>query len=430
MVLALALVLSDALTPVRAAHSNLQECALRIEAMATVSEAHTQFSYDIYRDRDGRFRIDLRPDTDSEYIFFTDGNRIILYERSRNVFVETPYTPERSPSQNVSATFGAAEPMMQVYLEPRNGLASFLRTWGASGFVRDAARQGEYVAKNATAPVRIFASRGTNLIESVIVGEADRAAKWQVKAAPLSLLEAIPWTPPQTAIQIESFAPNALPAPIVSPEAKPIIQRSREVYDNLSTIAFSSSSYLFTSDAEDQQSAHGWWERSGRLRVAATVSSANRSLEAFFDGATLRAYDKTSKKGYIGVIPSTEVVDVILQLGGPIEPLVATLATKKPFWNRFLQPGSNVTLETESDTGASILRITTFDGWTVRLTVRQDGLIGRIERSLSVDGKLSASETVLYSYHRVNEPIPAEDWTLPVPTETIFDPLILGDRNR
>lgn len=417
------LVLSfDAIAPIKQAHANLHECAVRIVVTAAALDQYTEFSYDLYRDTLGRFRIDFRTATGSEFIFFADKTHSFIYDSKRNIFVERQVRRTDTPTETVAAAFGATEPMMQVFLEPKTGLEGFLAIFGAKELTAVEGKQNEFKDTKSPSPVTLIAHPESHLIQTIMVGEIGHAAKWTITNAPLSIAQAIPWTPPHDAKSMESLAEDALPTAAIAHDAKPIVERSRAAYRQLRFLSFTSTTYFFADNQEERRFASAYWQRGGKVRLAVTAEPSNRSLESFFDGTTFSAYDRANKTAYRGNATLGKVIDLIDALGGLLEPLVTALITKQDYWTRFLQPGSEITLRSDKN-NASELQIKTIDGWTINLTIRPHGLIDRIDRTLAINGKVVSSETVIYNFTRINEAIPERAWTLPVPDGTKFNPL-------
>ncbi|MCW5946924.1 MAG: hypothetical protein KIT74_07810 [Fimbriimonadales bacterium] len=413
----------DALLPVRIAHAELRECAVRVQVTATASGQLTQFSYEVYRDSVGRFRVDFHPATGNKTTIYADGQTIIVHDNARNVYTENAYTPERTRVENIGAAFGASDPLLQVFLDPGVGLARFCAMWGASDFLKSETEENTLFASQANTPVKVRLSSKTWLIESVMIGETGQAAKWEVSSAGLPKEDAIPWTPPKDSIRVESMAPNALPAPVVTDEAKPVVERSRDAYRRLESVEYSTNAYLFTSAGDDTRNANVWWERDGNFRLQATSTSANRSLEVLYFGDILSAFNRVSRVAVRGNAKRQVVFDYVDALGGPSEPFAVALMTGRAYWDRFLIPGSKTQLVAVKPDGTAELSVETFDGWTVSLHIAPDGLINRIDRTLKVEGKVTTSETVIYSFSAVNEPIALSKWSLAVPSGTEFAPL-------
>lgn len=413
----------DALMPVRIAHAELRECAVRVQVTATASGQLTQFSYEVYRDSVGRFRVDFHPATGNKTTIYADGKTIIVHDNVRNVYTENAYTPERTRVENIGAAFGASDPLLQVFLDPSVGLARFCAMWGASDFLKSESEENTLFASQANTPVKVRISPKTWLIEIVMIGEAGQAAKWEISNAGLPLNESIPWSPPKDSIRVESMSPNALPAPVVTDEAKPVVERSRDAYRNLESVEYSTNAYLFTLTGDDTRNATVWWEREGNFRLQATSTSANRSLEVLYSGDILSAFNRVSRVAVRGATKRQFVFDYVDALGGPSEPLAVALMTGRTYWDRFLIPGSKTQLVAVRPDGISELSIETFDGWTVTLRIGSNGLISRIDRTLKVEGRVTTSETVIYTYSRANEPITGSNWAIGIPAGIEFGPL-------
>lgn len=413
----------DALLPVQIAHAELSECAVRVQVTATASGQLTQFSYEVYRDSVGRFRVDFHPATGNKTTIYADGKTIIVHDNARRVYTENAYTPERTRVENIGAAFGASDPLLQVFLDPGVGLSRFCALWGASDFLQSESEENTLFASQANTPVKLRISPKTWLIESVMIGETGQAAKWEIVSSDLQLTDSMPWTPPKESIRVESMAPNALPAPVVTDDAKPIIDRSRDAYRKLESVEYTTNAYLFTSTGDDTRSGNVSWEREGNFRLQAASSSANRSLEVLYSGDTLSAFNRVSRVAYRGTAKRQVVLDYVDALGGPSESLAVALITGRDYWERFLIPGSKTQLTAVKPDGTSELSVETFDGWTVTLHIGSNGLINRIDRTLKVDGKVTTSETVIYSFSAVNEPIAGSKWSLSVPAGTEFAPL-------
>ena len=367
-----------------------------------------------------RFRLDIGPAGAAERIVMVEGARVTAYERATNQYVVKRVSGRMF--DGLAAILGSLDPMLEVYLDPATGLFSFLSGFGSLQFSR--AREDSPVYRASPEEgyaVEIEVGASDHLLRRLTLDSPQGAvAEWRITAERGDLEAPLRYAPPEGAQRVEMFGVVGDP-PTFAEGALGVVQRSKEKYQKVPTLMYSSRTYQFTEGQQRTLKSNGWWERGGRFRFGVTLDSPSRSFAVLYDDGLLVGWDRVERRVYRGAVLREEAFDRIRRTVTVMEPLMVALLSGADPWRALASSGAKVSLRGESallgGEEHDVLDIEQADGWFAVVYVRGDGLISRVERSRRVEESTTFAETVLYDYFIVGDPIPSSAWDIGAPKD-------------
>lgn len=402
---------------VRQAHQSLANIILKAQVSGKGLGA---LGWKLYFQTAERFRLDVERNDIAERIVLVEGERVTAYERTSNQYVVKRVSGRML--DGLSAILGSLDPLLEVYLDPATGLLSFLSSFGPMEFSHVEAERPTYRATPQEGyTVELEVDRADHLLRRLTLRSPQGTdAEWRITVEKGSLDAPLRFTPPENAQRVEAFGIVGEP-PIFDEAAREVVEQSKNHYQKLATLMYSSRSYQFTDGHQRTLKSNGWWERGGRFRFGITLDNPERSFAVLYDEGLLTGWDRVEKRVYRGVLPREEAFERIRRTITIMEPLMVALLSGADPWRSLASSGAKVSLRNEpaalGGKKHAVLDIQQQDGWHAVVYVRQDGLITRIERSQRVGDKTTFAETVLYDYFIVGEPIPATAWNIGAPKE-------------
>jgi outer membrane lipoprotein-sorting protein len=402
------------------AHRKLDRATIAIEVDAKFPQHSSQSKLELAYVRPNHARIRLtEPETPHKLAidrtFYLLNNRLIGYDAKNNQYLERPVSTQGTLAARLTAALGGMEDAAKVAMDP-DELKTYLNNfrgldgWKINRGARETTLTRSVKSADAASDIQLKFDGQTGLFRSASLSTHNSSLNWTYRygTAPRS----IGFTPPRTALRVETFYVPGPPPTYANRAARDIMDRSAQAYNTLRGAHFE------VSDGE--QTTKVWL--TGRM-----MRESQPRFDWAYDGSNLTIIDHATRTYRRGRSSSPGVLTYLSRLEKRADPLTRALASGGNPVQSILRPDLTVRVAGQLSLSGTVVDIVqmTAPGIRISAQIRRDNRLFQqiVTDTLNSQGQVVSRSERNFRYVSFGQPLPATTFQLARPAGYTEAPL-------